>query len=110
MSGRYPARNDGASPWSCAFAIAEATADLTMLRTRRVPLGAMVHKRDETADDRTEPAPRAEQAALDETAECRREQPDVAELARVAGPERLVAFGAPQHVELGGALVDGRAD
>src|SRR6476659_3270288 len=42
--------------------------------------------------------------------EVRRKKMNVAKLTSLAGPEEFVRFGAPEHVELGGALIDGSAN
>src|SRR6185436_7674041 len=88
-----------ASPRSCTFAMAEATALFTWLRRRR-PLG------DITANQSLGPAPGVEETPMKVSSNPRRKKNDVAELPRVAGPQKLVGLDAPQHVELAGAFVD----
>src|SRR4249920_3492929 len=92
-----------ASPRSCTFAMAEATALFTWLRRRR-PL------RDITTNQSRGPAPRVEETTMHVSSEPRRKKNQVAELARLAGPERFIGLDAPQHVELAGAFVDRRAN
>src|SRR4051794_20357569 len=98
-------------PPAYAFAIVDATADLTVLRRRRAPLGAMAASTLACApDDCAGAAARVEDAAVDQAADGRRKHVDVTKVARVAGPQRLVGLGAPQHVEFGGPFFDRRTD
>src|SRR5512132_2189114 len=100
MRGRYAPRGP-ARPWSCAFAIADATAVFTWLRMRRTLEGM---------DECTEPSARAKKILMKSPAHVPWKKVNIAELARVTRPEELVWFGAPEHVELGRAFLDCRAN
>src|SRR6185436_19615941 len=95
---RAPAR-----PRSCTFAMAEATALFTWLRRRRT-LG------DITLNQSLGVAAGVVEPTMNLPADARWKKKYGAELARLAGPEKLVGLDAPQHVELAGAFVDRRAN
>src|SRR5439155_23855635 len=97
-SSRHPV-----SPWSCAFAMAEATAVFTWVRRRRT-LGDM------GTNPRSRAPARMKQMTMKASGGAGGKQMNIAKLAPVARPEELVGLDSPQHVELGGCFVDGRAN
>src|SRR6476659_9508209 len=61
-------------------------------------------------DERAQPPAGMKQSAMKLSREVRRKKMNVPELASLTGPEEFVRFGAPEHVELDGAFVDGGAN
>src|SRR5678816_2042355 len=61
-------------------------------------------------DKTAQPSAGVKQTAMKPPAKMRRKEMNVAKLARLAGPEEFVRFSAPQHVEFGGAFLQGAAN
>src|SRR5258705_7224895 len=95
---RAPAR-----PRSCPFAGGEATALSPGWRGRQT-LGEI------TTNKGFRGGGGVKKTTMNLPADARWKKKHGAELARLAGPQELVGFDAPQHVELAGAFVDRRAN
>src|SRR5688500_10691942 len=100
MSGFVPRRSSMG-----ARAMADASAAFTCERHRGLDVTA-ISKGQNTAGQGAEPAPRRDGALVNLAAEVRGKEVDAAQRPGFAGPERLVALGAPQEVERPHAFVD----
>src|SRR5688572_21577882 len=112
MSGRSgPRAIASASPSSWVREIVDASADLTCVRQRRAGLGPKgLSDRQDAPGQILHAAPRRDGVALDGAAEMNGKQLDTLQGADLSGPQELVRLDAPEHVELGGAVLDGRTN
>src|SRR5688500_9961618 len=109
MSGRSgPRASASAMP---VREIVVATAVLTCVRQRRACLGPKgLSERQNTTSEPADAPARADRMPVKGAAQMDREQPDPLQNPALARPQELVGLDTPQHVELAGALVGGRAD
>src|SRR5512138_2253591 len=61
-------------------------------------------------DKSAQPPAGMEESTMKLPAEVRRKKMNIAKLTRLARPQKFVRFGAPEHVEFGGAFIDGGAN